>query len=107
MPKHRPTHGKKGPTSYLAELHRSSTSTTMFVACRLAVRFMVPPGSKLATKLPTIAALCHEFGMSRATAYRWRGAMRDTLGLPDEGRGGNKRPPRVANTPKLEVADAT
>lgn len=31
--------------------------------------------------LPTVAQLCVDFGMHRATAYRWRRAIKNALGL--------------------------
>ncbi|MNM92628.1 hypothetical protein D3C81_1049670 [compost metagenome] len=32
---------------------------------------------KYRTRIPTADELCREFGMSRATAYRWVAALRD------------------------------
>lgn len=47
---------------------------TVHLAVRVALRFGGRP--------PSVAHLCTEFGMSRATAYRWRRAFLDALGLP-------------------------
>lgn len=48
--------------------------TTGHVAVQVALRF--------AGRAPSVAQLREEFGMSRATAYRWRRAFLDALGQP-------------------------
>lgn len=66
------TRAKRG-THYTENLYTGtpgcSTHSHAFVACRMALWFPNTP--------PTVAQLMHQFGMSRATAYRWRRAMLD------------------------------
>lgn len=50
----------------------SSGSTQIFAACVIARRF--------AHRIPTPKELQDSFGMSRATAYRWVGAMKAAAG---------------------------
>ena len=45
----------------------------IFIACQMAVKFT--------HRAPTVADLRAQFGMSRATAYRWRNAWRAANGL--------------------------
>lgn len=52
---------------------RGSTIVRMVVACRIA--------DKYRHRLPTVQELCADFGMHRATAYRWRAAMADARGM--------------------------
>lgn len=53
---------------------RSQTGSSIEFACRLAVRF--------GRTIPTVEQLQHEFGMHRATAYRWLRAWRAAVGAP-------------------------
>lgn len=62
--------------SYMHEQHApcpSTATTTIFTACKIARRY----GS-----VPTLRQLRDDFGMSEATAYRWRSAMR-AAGWPE------------------------
>lgn len=45
-----------------------STAGTVLVACQIAHRYT--------HRMPTVDELRGEFGMSRATAYRWLSAMK-------------------------------
>lgn len=45
-----------------------STNITILTACRIAARY--------GDRVPSAGQLMDEFGMSRATANRWRSAMR-------------------------------
>jgi hypothetical protein len=49
--------------------NKYSTSMTIQTACRIANRFR--------TRIPTVEELMENFGMSRATAFRWRAALRE------------------------------
>ncbi|MFC3715191.1 hypothetical protein ACFONC_03375 [Luteimonas soli] len=62
------------PRSYTQTAVHTTGTGTVNLAVRLALRFGGRP--------PSVAHLCAEFGMSRATAYRWRRAFLDALGLP-------------------------
>lgn len=50
----------------------SANHTVLQVACQLAIRFV--------QREPTVNELQADYGMSRATAYRWRGAIRAARG---------------------------
>ena len=45
-----------------------TTSSLVLTACRIAKRYT--------HRLPTVEELRRDFGMSRATAYRWLSAMK-------------------------------
>lgn len=45
-----------------------TTSSMVLTACRIAKRYT--------HRLPTVEELRRDFGMSRATAYRWLSAMK-------------------------------
>lgn len=47
------------------------------IACRIATKY--------SRRLPTVAELQEEFGMQRATAYRWRAALAEARGVPNTG----------------------
>ena len=51
----------------------TSGNVTASTAVRIAVRFK--------NRAPDVAELTRDFGMSRATAYRWRNAFLDALGM--------------------------
>lgn len=60
-----------------SQLHAPSPSTcttSILVACQIARRFHA--------EVPTVAQLIAEFGMSRATAYRWRSVLKTAQGQP-------------------------
>lgn len=57
-------------------------SATSTLSIELAFRVAV----KYAHRLPTPDELIAEFGMSRATAYRWVRAMKNARGIPVQGR---------------------
>lgn len=46
----------------------SSTSSQILTACRIAKRY--------SHRLPTVQELRQDFGMSRATAFRWLSALK-------------------------------
>lgn len=48
----------------------ATTTGTLLTACRIARRY--------SHRLPTVAELQEEFGMHRATAYRWLSALKQT-----------------------------
>lgn len=52
---------------------RGGTHVSIVTACRIADRFR--------QRLPTVAELRDAFGMSTATAYRWRAALAEARGL--------------------------
>ena len=54
----------------------TAANGTMFVACLLARHF--------SRSTPNIDVMCNRFGMSRATAYRWRRAWLDAAGVGTE-----------------------
>jgi len=61
---------------YRAEQHRpgpNTASSSMYMACLIARKFRT---------VPSVASLREQFGMSEATAYRWRSAMR-AAGWPE------------------------
>lgn len=61
------------PNYYAAEQHRpSSASVALFSAIQLAIRFV--------HRTPTVRDLREDFGMSRATAYRWLAAIKAAKG---------------------------
>jgi hypothetical protein len=53
--------------------HWGSAALTIITACRVAAAF---PG-----RVPPVRELRDRFGMSRATACRWRAALRDARGI--------------------------
>lgn len=57
-------------TQYTVEVCPPCSTTTgkILTAFRIAKRYT--------HRLPTVQELCQDFGMSRATAYRWLSAMR-------------------------------
>jgi hypothetical protein len=54
----------------------TAANGAMFVACLLARHF--------SRSTPNIDVMCDRFGMSRATAYRWRRAWLDAAGADAE-----------------------
>lgn len=56
---------------------RGTMSTRIYIACQLADRYR--------SRLPSIEDLQKDFGMHRATAYRWRAALAAARGLPNTG----------------------
>ncbi len=58
-------------------ISRATATVQLSVACRLADRYR--------HRLPLVAELQEQFGMSRATAYRWRAALAEARGLPNTG----------------------
>jgi hypothetical protein len=59
---------------YRDSLHMSpGSSTPMFIACVIAQAF--------SRGTPTVEQLCDRFGMHRSTAYRWRKAWVDAMGV--------------------------
>lgn len=61
--------------NYTMERPRPSKNTvnaSIMVACSIACRY--------SRRLPTVKELQEQFGMSRATAYRWIHALRESQG---------------------------
>jgi len=56
---------------------RGTVNTKIFIACQLA--------DKYRSRLPSIAELQGDFGMHKATAYRWRAALAAARGIPNTG----------------------
>lgn len=52
---------------------KDGTTVGIYVACKIA--------NKYSKRLPTANELITDFGMSRATAYRWVAGMRAARGL--------------------------
>lgn len=59
--------------TYTDRTARTNGNITLAVACIMARKFPDRP--------PSVDQLRAEFDMSRATAYRWRAAFRDAMGL--------------------------
>ena len=61
---------RAGYTPYTVETTPpySTTASMVLTACRIAKRYT--------HRLPTVEELRRDFGMSRATAYRWLSAMK-------------------------------
>lgn len=51
---------------------KNSANGAILIACAIA--------RKYSRRLPTVAELQEQFGMSRATAYRWIHALRESQG---------------------------
>lgn len=58
--------------TYTGRVIHTNGAGTVNLAVRLALRF--------GGQAPSVPQLRNEFGMSRATAYRWRRAFLDALG---------------------------
>lgn len=50
---------------------QANASVCIYIACKIAKRY--------STRLPTAHELMEEWGMSRATAYRWIAGMRAAI----------------------------
>lgn len=61
---------KRKSTQYTVEACQppNTTSTSILTACRIAKRY--------SHRLPTVQELRQDFGMSRATAFRWLSALK-------------------------------
>lgn len=69
--------GKSGRAHYKPNFRNDlfidpAATSVMFVACALAQHF--------SRSTPSVDAMCERFGMSRATAYRWKRAWIDATG---------------------------
>lgn len=62
-----------GRRCFRAECTPTLGNSAIFLACKLARKFTSRP--------PTVSELREQFGMSRATAYRWRAAFIDAMGM--------------------------
>lgn len=60
---------KKGVYSVEAGPPRNSANVAIRTACAISKRY--------SRRLPTVQELQNDFGMHRATAYRWLAAMKD------------------------------
>jgi len=69
-----PRRRRQRAASYTEQAVHTTGHGTVHVAVQVALRF--------AGRAPSVAQLREEFGMSRATAYRWRRAFLDALGQP-------------------------
>lgn len=52
---------------------RQSVRVALLIACRVA--------DKYRRRLPTVQELMDDFGMHRATAYRWRATLAEARGI--------------------------
>lgn len=52
---------------------RGTAIVTLVVACRIADKYRI--------RLPSVQELQEDFGMHRATAYRWRAALASARGI--------------------------
>lgn len=75
---------------------RGTAIMSLVVACRIA--------DKYRSRLPSVKELQDDFGMHRATAYRWRAALANARGISTTsttpGENTHGRPPRDAGPPE-------